>query len=95
MAKDVESTPNGPAKADIYGKLFHYLRSVLRAFLDRIASLKVSFRLLQVDVRLLPGHLTDGTFDRIEVRFCTLYSSKTFYLIYYRPPTLPTLIIWV
>ncbi|KAM0319007.1 hypothetical protein ACHAPQ_010503 [Fusarium lateritium] len=65
-AKDVESTLYGPAKADIYGKLFHYLRSVLRAFLGRIAGLKVSFRLLQVDVRMLPGRLTDGTFDRIE-----------------------------
>ncbi|KAM0286534.1 hypothetical protein ACHAO9_008162 [Fusarium lateritium] len=65
-AKEVESTPNGPAKADIYGKLFHHLRSVLRAFLDSIAGLKVSFSLLQVDVRTLPGRLTDGTFDRIE-----------------------------
>ncbi|SPJ78857.1 uncharacterized protein FTOL_07248 [Fusarium torulosum] len=74
-AKDVESTPNGPAKADIYGKLFHYLRSVLRAFLGRIASLRVSFRLLQVDARLLPGHLTNGTFDRIEARASNITDS--------------------
>jgi hypothetical protein len=77
-AKDVESTLNGPAKADIYGKLFLQLQSVLRAFLDRIAGLRVSFRLLQVDARILPNHLTDATFDRIEVIFCIFYSTKTF-----------------
>lgn len=68
-AKDVEMTPYGPAKADIYGKLFVYLRSVLRAFLDRIADLKVSFHLLQMDARLLANHFEDSTFDRIEVSF--------------------------
>jgi hypothetical protein len=94
-AEDVEMTPYGPAKADIYGKLFVHLRSVLRAFLNRITNLKVSFRLLQVDARLLPNHLEDGTFDRIEVRSCTFYSSKTSHLTSRRPPTLPTLIIWV
>lgn len=68
-AEDVEMTSYGPAKADIYGKLLVHLRSVQRAFLGRIANLKVSFCLLQMDARLLPNHLEDGTFDRIEVSF--------------------------
>ncbi|KAG5658031.1 hypothetical protein KAF25_006982, partial [Fusarium avenaceum] len=58
-AEDVEMTPYGSAKAEIYGKLFLHLRSALRAFLDRIANLKVSFRLLQMDARLLPNHFGD------------------------------------
>ncbi|KAH6968167.1 hypothetical protein DER45DRAFT_495904, partial [Fusarium avenaceum] len=36
-AEDVEMTLYGPAKADIYGKLFLYLRSILGAFLERSA----------------------------------------------------------
>lgn len=77
-AEDVEMTPYGPAKADIYGNLFIHLRSVLRAFLDRIANLKVSFRLLQMDARLLLNHLEDGTFDRIEVSFALSTARKSF-----------------
>ncbi|KAF5679612.1 monoterpene epsilon-lactone hydrolase [Fusarium heterosporum] len=66
-ALDVEGTSSGPAKFDIYGKLFYYLRSILRDFLDRMNVLKVDFRLLQVDARRTPKHLEDKTFDRIEV----------------------------
>ncbi|KAM0347291.1 hypothetical protein ACHAPU_004810 [Fusarium lateritium] len=66
-AKDVEGTSSGPAKYDIYGKLFYYLRTILRAFLDQMYDLKVDFRLLQVDARRTPNYLEEKTFDRVEV----------------------------
>jgi hypothetical protein len=65
---EVENCSSGPAAADIYGKIFYYLRAVLRTFLGRLASLQVSFCLFQLDVSNLPEHLEGGTFSRIEVK---------------------------
>ena len=67
-AEDVEGSSSGAATADIYGKLFYYLRKLLRAFVHRLSDLHVSFRLLQTDVSDLPAHLEKDCFDRIEVR---------------------------
>lgn len=67
-SKEVEDSSSGPASADIYGKLFYYVRAVLRAFLLRLLGLQVSFRLFQVDASDLPDHLKDASFNRIEVR---------------------------
>lgn len=65
--KEVEDCSSGPATADIYGKLFYHIRAVLRAFVIRVSSLQVSFRLSQVDASDLPNYLDGGSFSRIEV----------------------------
>lgn len=67
-SKEVEDSSSGPAAADIYGKLFYHVRTVLRAFLLRLSGLQVSFQLFQVDASDLPNHLEGGFFSRIEVR---------------------------
>lgn len=66
--KEVEDTSSGPAGADIYGKLFYHVRTVLRACLLRLSDLQVSFRLLQVDASTLRDDLDGEYFSRIEVR---------------------------
>jgi hypothetical protein len=65
--KDIEATSTGPATSDIYGKLFHHLRSLLKGFLERMERSTMSFRLLQMDAIDLPNHLAKQRFDRIEV----------------------------
>lgn len=67
-SKEVEDILSGPATADIYGKLFLYVQTAMKAFLLRLANLRVSFRLFQVDAADLPHHLKEGSFGRIEVR---------------------------
>ncbi|KAF9877002.1 hypothetical protein CkaCkLH20_05268 [Colletotrichum karsti] len=49
-ADDVQGAQNGPAKNDIYGKLFCHLRSVLADFMSRP---KVSFQLFNMDAAAL------------------------------------------
>jgi hypothetical protein len=66
--KEVEATSSGPAGADVYGKLFYHVRTVLRAFLLRLSGLQVSFRLLQMDASKLRDDLNGDSFSRIEVR---------------------------
>ncbi|KAL6789236.1 hypothetical protein J3E68DRAFT_444094 [Trichoderma sp. SZMC 28012] len=66
--KDVEDTSSGPATADIYGKLFYHIRAELRAFLDRLSDMQVSFRLLCVDFKDQLGYFLErDSFSRIEV----------------------------
>jgi hypothetical protein len=65
--EEVSNTLSGAATADIYGKLFYYLRGLLYAFLNRISGLNVSFKLLQLDASSLPGHLDKESFSRIDV----------------------------
>lgn len=65
--EEVFSTTSGAATADTYGKLFYYLRGLLRSFLDRISEFKVSFKLLNLGAADLPDHLDDGSFSRIDV----------------------------
>lgn len=67
-SEEVEDSSSGPATADIYGRLFYHVRAVLQAFLLRLLSLQVSFRLFQADASDLPDHLESGSFSRIEVR---------------------------
>lgn len=57
------------ASHDAYGKLFIYLREVMRKFLRRLATGKSNFELYNVDVRELPQHLIKERYDKIEV--CT------------------------
>lgn len=66
--REIESSPSGPASADIYGKLFYYLRAQIQEFLLRLSDLEVCFRLFQVNAADLPDHLESDSFSRIEVR---------------------------
>ncbi|KAF4958968.1 hypothetical protein FGADI_2047 [Fusarium gaditjirri] len=63
---EVEKTPIGLAISDVYGKLFYYIRSMIKKLLDRVCKSTVAFQLLQVDAAMLDEHL-EGSFDRIEV----------------------------
>ncbi|KAJ0298254.1 hypothetical protein Brms1b_013429, partial [Colletotrichum noveboracense] len=65
-AKEVQEASTGPATADIYGKLFISLRTVLHAFLRRLSSSQISFRLFHMDASTLPKFLKNSSFSRIE-----------------------------
>ncbi|OTA07713.1 hypothetical protein A9Z42_0086210 [Trichoderma parareesei] len=65
--KDVEDTSSGPATADIYGKLFYFLRGLLRSFILQCSKLHISFRLFHLDFSDLNTHLEPNYFSRIEV----------------------------
>ncbi|KAL4922141.1 hypothetical protein BDW62DRAFT_217950 [Aspergillus aurantiobrunneus] len=64
---EVAALSTGPATADLYGKLFFYLRKTFEDFLVRLRGSKVSFTLYQHDVTSLVEQLDTGTFSRIEV----------------------------
>lgn len=67
-AEDVASTPSGAASADIYVKLYFYLRKMISSSLARLRGLKgASFELFQVDATALPELLGPGSFARIDV----------------------------
>ncbi|KAI0904588.1 hypothetical protein F4823DRAFT_628512 [Ustulina deusta] len=57
----------GPAKNDVYGKLYHYLKHLFANFHRRLRSSPVAFTLLHVDAQRLPMSLTEKGFDRIDV----------------------------
>ncbi|KAI0410710.1 hypothetical protein F5X98DRAFT_368641 [Xylaria grammica] len=50
----VAQTSSGPATADLYGKIFYFLRATLRCFLVRLSESAVSFQLFSTDVESLP-----------------------------------------
>ncbi|KAK2469559.1 hypothetical protein H9L39_18830, partial [Fusarium oxysporum f. sp. albedinis] len=66
-ANEVETTPSGLVTSNIYGKLFYYVRSMLKAFMKRITYLVMTFQLFQLDASDLAAHLGNETFDLIEV----------------------------
>ncbi|KAL4749304.1 hypothetical protein BDW72DRAFT_214109 [Aspergillus terricola var. indicus] len=66
-AEDIERTSTGAATADIYGKLFYYLRGIISSFLTRLHSLSASLQVLQVDAASLPDYLDPEPFSRIDV----------------------------
>ncbi|GKZ30148.1 hypothetical protein AbraIFM66950_008007 [Aspergillus brasiliensis] len=66
-AEEVERTPSGTATADLYGKLFFYLRSTISSFLSRLRHVNTSFKLLHMDATSLPDHLEPESFSRIDV----------------------------
>ncbi|KAK4068705.1 uncharacterized protein Triagg1_7065 [Trichoderma aggressivum f. europaeum] len=65
--KDVEDCSSGPATADIYGKLFNHIRTMLRAFLIRVSDSQISLQLFCVEFEELPTLLEHSSFNRIEV----------------------------
>ncbi|KAI8397342.1 hypothetical protein FOFC_20614 [Fusarium oxysporum] len=65
-ANEVETTPSGLVTSNIYGKLFYYVRSMLKAFMKRITNLVMTFQLFQLDASDLAAHLGNETFDLIE-----------------------------
>ncbi|KAL2815217.1 hypothetical protein BDW59DRAFT_166890 [Aspergillus cavernicola] len=66
-SKGVAAADNGPAKADIYGKLFRHIRGTLRAFHTRLRKSEFSFDLYHCDATALADRLPPDPFDRIEV----------------------------
>lgn len=69
--KELAEYPHPPASSDVYGKMFYYLRAVLRDFLTRVAEGKVTFRLFHMDAAQLPKHVEAASFDRIDVSCST------------------------
>ncbi|KAL2833788.1 hypothetical protein BDW59DRAFT_156589 [Aspergillus cavernicola] len=65
--EEVVNISGGAATADMYGKLFFYLRGMLKSFLNRLLNLNASFKLLHLDAASLPEYLEADTFSRIEV----------------------------
>ena len=57
------------ATNDVTGSIFFFLRDTLLRFSQRIKDLNIHFRLLNIDARALPDHLSmqESQFDRIEV----------------------------
>lgn len=66
-SKDIEDTPSGASKADIYGKLFYNLHETLGNFLSHLSRLEISFRLFQMNAIDLVNHVENNSFSRIEV----------------------------
>ncbi|KAJ6114080.1 hypothetical protein N7512_007525 [Penicillium capsulatum] len=55
------------AKEDLYGKLYIYLQRVFQRFLDRLQTLQVDFKLVNMDAQQLPETLKGRKYARIEV----------------------------
>lgn len=91
--KEIEATSIGPATSDIYGKLFRHVKCLLKAFVERLSSSSMTFKLLQVDASDLPSHQLERSFDRIEV--CTTAMAIKLILTFDRCPISPTLRISV
>ena len=66
-SEEIANTSSGAATADIYGKLFFYIRGLLRSFLDRLSSLNSVFKILRADASSLPDLVDGNAFSRIEV----------------------------
>ena len=66
-ADDVARAPyRGPAK-DVYGRLHHYVKGLLREFQERLKSMTVQFDICGSTVDALVRILKPGIYDRIEV----------------------------
>lgn len=65
--QEIRNTSSGPAAADMYGKLFYYLRSVVRGFVERLKTQSHVFQMLHMDAETLPAFLGGAKFSRIEV----------------------------
>jgi hypothetical protein len=63
---EVRRTPS-MASQDAYGKLFVYLREMMRKFLRSLDAGKSDFELYNIDAKELPQHLNKSWYDRIEV----------------------------
>lgn len=57
----------GVLEKDFYGKIYFYVKDVLTVFRWRLETLNMSFKFFQLDIKDLSGHLSEGTFARIEV----------------------------
>lgn len=62
----------GPAKNDLYGSLYVYVKRILLRFCEALSRLQIGFHLTHVDVLQLPGILMQNGvpqnyFDRVEV----------------------------
>lgn len=91
-SEEVFATYTGPATADIYGKLFFYLRRVFKVFRDRLRSLKIIIEVAEDCVTPLSNKLNDESFDRIDVRRHTALgcSGTMLMIVVFRSPISPT-----
>ncbi|KAI0108740.1 hypothetical protein F4776DRAFT_643594 [Hypoxylon sp. NC0597] len=64
--KPIANFDIGPARNDVYGKLYHYLRQLFVDFLRQLRSLPVKFEFLRLDARILRDQLSGKHFDRID-----------------------------
>ena len=64
---DVLDVESGQAKNDVYGKLYHYPRTLFSSFYRRITMHSCHFQLLNLNAKDLPEHLEKDRFARIEV----------------------------
>ncbi|KYG40502.1 hypothetical protein M433DRAFT_116968 [Acidomyces richmondensis BFW] len=64
---DVFATFNGPASKDLYGKLYYYVKGVLRSFCQRMSSLECNIQMFSIDAQELASHLQVSSFARIDV----------------------------
>ena len=71
--KDVLATYSGPASSDIYGKLYYYIKDILRSFHRRLSTLDCNIQLFNIDARELPNYLQKDSFARVDVRIKFLH----------------------
>lgn len=64
---EVSSASTGPAANDIYGKLYHHIKSLLALFYRRVLDTTVEFQFFNVDAVELSTHTKTLSFARIEV----------------------------
>lgn len=64
---EVLSASVGPAPNDIYGKLYHHVKSLLARFYRRVVDTGVEFHLSNVDAVDLSTHTSHLSFARIEL----------------------------
>lgn len=73
----------GPAKNDLYGGLYIYVKNLLLRFCEGLSRLLIRFHLTHAGISQLPGILeqhgvTRNSFDRIEVPFLSLSHTMSF-----------------
>lgn len=64
---EIVKQDTGLATNDVYGKLFHYVSSMLQSFHRRMRSLDIEIKMFCNDVQNLKDFVHEQLFDRIEV----------------------------
>lgn len=74
---DVFATFNGPASKDLYGKLYYYVKGVLRSFCQRMSSLECNIQMFSIDAQERASHLQVSSFARIDVSCSQAFTTVT------------------
>ena len=67
----------GAAKNDVYGKLYHHVKTMISSFHRRLSQTSCHFQLFNMNAKDLPNHLEKGRFARIEVVSMEVYSLES------------------